>query len=250
MKFIKLTFILLILFSNISFAEYIIVNAKHEEIQTAYWQQANSKSVVIWLPGGDGSFGFAVKNPPKPNWLFNHLSELENAPDIVFVDSSYGLGWKGGDLSPRRTARHIDNVAEIVKYYKEKTQKNVYLFGHSNGSVSVAEFLNASPTNQFLIAGAIFSASRNETEIDAHLNLPVLVMTHEKDPNSWTTPSSSLKLFEKIKNNDDANVEFAYVHGGYDEGNPATSGRHMYAGSLKEAADIVNKFVMATSKGN
>lgn len=248
MKFIYVIFSFVFFYSNISYAEYVSITTKHEEIQTAYWPQRNSNSVLIWLPGGDGSFGYASKNPPKPNWLFSNLAGLENAPDIVFMDSRYGLGWKGGDLSPRRTSRHIDNVVEVVKYYKEKTQKNVYIFGHSNSSVSVGEFLNAAPENQSLIAGAIFSASRNETEVRVHLNLPVLVMAHEQDTNRWTTPSSSLALYEKIKKKDDANVQFGFVHGGYDEGNPATSGRHMYAGSLDEAANIVYKFVMETSK--
>lgn len=245
MKIFKKLFILLSLCTNISFAEHIAVTTKHEEIQTAYWQQPNSNSVLIWLPGGDGSFGFAVKNPPKPNWFLRNLTALENAPDVVFMDSRYGLGMK--EFYARQSTRHIDNIVDVVKFYKEKTGKNIYLIGHSNSSISVAEFLNATPENQSLITGAIFSASRNETEVKAHLNVAVLVMIHENDTNYWTTPSSSINLYEKLKKNNESPVEFAHVHGGYDEGNPATSGRHMYAGSYDEAANIVYKFINETS---
>lgn len=248
MIFPKAFCLFILLSANFAFSEILTVTTKSDEVQTAYWPQPNSSALVIWLPGGDGSFGIATKNPAKPSWFLGNLAAMDKAPDVVFMDSSYGLGWKGGDLSPRRTKRHIENIADVVRYYKEKTHKNIYLLGHSNGSVSVAEFLNAAPENQNLIAGAIFSASRNETEVKAHLNLPILIMTHEKDTNIWTLPSSSLALYEKIKNNNAAQVEFAYLHGGYDEGNPATSGRHMYAGSLDEAAAIVYQFTSEMRK--
>jgi len=249
MKIVQSVIALLLFFScNRSIAEIIVVTTKHEEIQTAYWPQPDSSAVLIWLPGGDGSFGIAAKNPPNPIWFLRNLAARDGAPDIVFMDSKYGLGWKGGELSPRRTSRHIDNVQRVIQYYQEKTGKKIFLLGHSNSSVSVAEYLNASPEHQRLLAGAIFSASRNETAVTAPLNLPVLVMVHEKDTNTWTTPGSSVALYEKIKSNNIAHVEFAYVQGGFDEGNPATSGRHMYAGSLDEAADIVYKFVVGTKK--
>jgi hypothetical protein len=34
-------------------------------------------------------------------------------------------------------------------------------------------------------------------------------MAHEKDTNTWTTPASSVALYEKIKSNNIAPVEFA-----------------------------------------
>ena len=35
-------------------------------------------------------------------------------------------------------------------------------------------------------------------------------------------------------------MELAVVEGGFDEGNPATSGRHMYAGSHAQAGEFVH----------
>jgi alpha-beta hydrolase superfamily lysophospholipase len=164
------------------------------------------------------------------------------------MDSKTSLGWK--DISPRYSAEHMENIRAVVKFYKEKTKKPVYLIGHSNGSISIAEFLNKSADSQKLVAGVILSAGRNETNIDVKLTIPVLVMIHEQDMNVWTTPTASINLYEKIKATNDK-AKLAFIHGGYNEmGNPATNGRHMYAGSLDEVAVTLNSFLSSSLPNN
>jgi alpha-beta hydrolase superfamily lysophospholipase len=53
----------------------------------------------------------------------------------------------------------------VISFYKAMTSKPIFLIGHSNGSLSIAEFLNQSSDHQKLISGVIFSGGRNETEL-------------------------------------------------------------------------------------
>ena len=136
----------------------------------------------------------------------------------------------------------------MIDYYQQKTQLPVFLIGHSKGAISLASYLNQSLENQKKIKGIIFSGSRNETELDVKIALPVLIMVNENDPNHWTRPDSSQRLYADIAKLNAKKTELMYVHGGYDEGRPETSGRHMYAGSYDEASAIVSQFIMTNVK--
>jgi hypothetical protein len=229
-----------------SFAEIITITADGDEIQTAYWPKEKSKAVLIFVPGGDGSFNIASKNPPKPNWILSALYDSPTSPDIVFLDSKVSLGWN--TIGPRYTKEHIKNIVEVIKFYKDKTKKPIFLIGHSNGAISLASFLNKVPNSSELINGIIFSGSRNETELDVKIALPVLIMINENDPNHWTRPDSSQRLYAEITKLNTKKTELIYVHGGHDEGRPETSGRHMYAGSYDEASAIVSQFIQVNVK--
>ena len=117
--------ILLMLFIGIapllSFAEIITIPTGGNEIPTAYWPKEKSKAVLIFLPGGEGSFNIASKNPPKPIWMLSTLYDSNLSPDIVFLDSNVCLGWN--TLGPRYTKEHINNMVETIKFYKDKTKK-------------------------------------------------------------------------------------------------------------------------------
>jgi hypothetical protein len=69
-------------------------------------------------------------------------------------------------------------------------------------------------------------------------------MHHKNDSNSWTTPAKAERLFNEIKVKNSAPTDLNFVDGGFDEGNPALSGRHMYAGSLNQAAKFVEEFII------
>jgi dienelactone hydrolase len=109
------------------------------------------------------------------------------------MDSHHSLQADFGDpysrWSARRESRHIESIKHTVEYYRKKFGKPVFLIGHSNGTLSLAELLNQSPENQKLISGLIFSGSRNETEVKQKISVPVLVLHHKSDSNRWTTLS-------------------------------------------------------------
>lgn len=231
-------------FSTFCFAEIMAVPFEGGAVPTAVWSRENPKAVLIFVPGGNGKFDIASRNPARPIWILSQIAE--QGIDIVLMDSEESLGER--DLAPRRTSEHVRKIAAVAKFYRKKTGKPVYLLGHSNGAISVAEFLNQSPDNQKLIAGAVFSGSRNETELTIRLNLRVLIMHHQEDPNFYTKPEYAEQLYLNVKNLNASRTTYSLVHGGFNEGNPSTSGRHMYAGSHVEAGQIVSRFILGGSR--
>lgn len=219
-------------------------------IPTVYWSKPDSRATLIFLPGGSGSFGVTKKPDPRPAWILSELYKSDKAlVNIVFMDSDFSLQADFGDpysrWAARRDIRHIERIKLTIDYYKKKAGKPVFLLGHSNGSFSIAEFLNQSPENQKLVDGVIFSGSRNETEIRQKLAIPAMVMHHRLDSNSWTSPRSAEKLFTAILRNNSHTSEQRWVEGGRDVpgGDPTHTGRHMYHEAISEAADLVGMFI-------
>ena len=141
-------------------------------------------------------------------------SQFSPGLDLVFLDSPYSLGWQGGNIAPRYTNDHLSRMLSVIQFYKDKTSKPLYLIGHSNGAVSLSAFLNQSPENQKLLAGVIFSGSRNETNLDGPLSIPILLLHHEDDANfRWTSYWQAERLYKKIKAVNSATTEFSTVHG-------------------------------------
>ena len=239
--------LLFLFFSSASSAEIIQVPGAYGDTPTAYWANPNSKAVLIFFPGGDGSFDIASKNPAKPSWVLSKLydaSQKNSGLDLVLVDSPYSLGMRGGNIAPRYSKDHLSRALSVIQFYKDKTKKPIYLIGHSNGAISISELLNQSKDNQPLLAGLIFSGSRNETSIDGPLNIPVLFLHHEDDANGrWTSFANAESLYKKVKAINSGPTKFSAVHGGTAGGDPSSSGHHMYEGSFDEAANYIWNFI-------
>jgi predicted peptidase len=235
-----------LLVSGLSIADIIQIPSPYGNTAIAYWPSSDSKATLIFLPGGDGSFNIATKNLEKPPWVLSKLydaSQISPGFDIVFLDSPYSLGWQGGNVAPRYSKDHLSRILSVIQFYKNKLSKPIYLIGHSNGAISLSAFLNQSPENQKLLAGVIFSGSRNETFLDDPLNVPILFLHHEDDANGrWTSYSQAEKLYKKVKVINYSITEFSTVHGGESGGDPSTSGHHMYQGSFDEAANYIWNF--------
>ncbi len=251
----KLFAIFLVILTGSANAEINLVNFQFGQdnpttIPTVYWTNGGSKALVIFLPGGSGSFGVTKKPDPKPSWLLAALHKSNDPPlDLVFMDSQYSLQADFGDpfsrWAARREVQHLEQIKTVINFYRQKTGRPIFLLGHSNGSLSIAEFLNQSPDNEKLVSGVIFSGSRNETLVRQNISLPVLVLHHKSDPNRWTTPSSANQLFTSIKQNNSGSTELSWVEGGKDVpwGDPTHTGRHMYNEALDEAAKLIENFV-------
>ena len=220
------------------------------DIPTVFWPKQDSKATLVFIPGGSGSFGISKRPDPKPNWVFAELYKSESVPlDLVFMDSHFSLQADQGDpyarWAARRDVRHIERIKITIDHYRKRTGKPVFLFGHSNGSLSLAEFLNQSADNQKMVGGVVFSGSRNETDIKQKISTPTMVLHHRSDSNRWTTPNSAEKLFVMIKQNNSSLTEQQWVEGGKDipGGDPTHSGRQMYNEAAVEAAELVQMFI-------
>lgn len=195
---------------------------------TFLWLGQDTKAVLIFIPGGDGSIGM------KPSWqdLRYHahqtLKRLTNPSvtsgkfDVVIFDSPQKLLATGASVSSRMTTDHMTRIENTVVYYKEN-----------------------------LVDGFVYSGGRNGYAFGADVDAPVLFLHHEKDGCVLTTPSASLRVFNTLKEASRKNVEYVSIKTGEAEANdPCISGYHMYYGAGQEVANAIDQFMLKAYPAN
>jgi hypothetical protein len=221
---------------------------------TLYFPGTASKAVLIFIPGGEGYIGLKEGQTDHRFHFFQTLKRLSDPTltsgqwDVVLLDSP-------GELSPRQlypSARggsdHLIRIESAIRYYRQKTGLPVWLMGHSNGGISLTEFVKYAQKNNKLdlIGGMIPSGIRNESYFDAPIAFPVLFLHHQADGCQHTTPAAALTNFDKVKTINSAATDFVYVTGGQPEPrDPCRSGHHMYFGAGEEAAKAIDAFMSA-----
>lgn len=224
---------------------------------TMYWQGYNAKAVLMLIPGGEGHIGL---NPgDTENWYhqFQTLKRLTNPVDtsgqfdVVLLDSPSPLSPNQRYPSARGGREHLIRIESAVRYYRSKTGLPVWLVGHSNGGISLTEFLKYARKNNRmdLIGGMVASAIRNESYFEGPIDFPMLFIHHRKDGCFVTTYSASFRNYEKVKAFSSAPVEFATVETGFSEPqDPCFSGFHMYRDADKEVAKHLDSFMSKAIK--
>ena len=253
-----ISLVALLVISSQSFAEVFSIPAPNqgfldnkEDTQTFYKGNANSKAVIIFLPGGPGSFGLKPDSTgPRSFGMFGDIANGTNSGqkiDYVFMDSPYVLSpMNSKNLSVRATKDHMDRIRTTVEFYKSKTNKPIWLLGHSNGAYSLAQFINQTPNYDKLIGGAIFSSGRSEREITIDpINLPILVLHHADDTCSSTQFGPAQSFYESVKSKNRSRTEFVALTGGTNDGDPcsAPGSHHMYGGSYEQFTNAVQQFI-------
>lgn len=242
--------------ANITWAQVFSIPAPNqgffdskEDTQTFYKSNPNSKAVLVFLPGGVGSFGLTPSFSGERKYgMFDEIARGNNSGikmDYVFMDSPYALSPRK-DLSIRATKDHMDRIKGVVEFYKSKTNKPIWLLGHSNGTYSLAQFINQTPNYNQLIAGAIFSSGRAERDITIDpINLPILVLHHAEDSCSSTPFGSAQSFYEKVKSRNLSRTEFVAITGGTDTGEPcsASGSHHMYGDAYPQFTNAVQQFI-------
>jgi pimeloyl-ACP methyl ester carboxylesterase len=253
----KLFFIIFMLYFSLAQGEVISIPNPNtgffypkDDTQTIYFQNENSKAVLIFLPGGEGSFG---TSPDKPHLeRFFMLTPIAKGStdikmDFVFMDSPYILSPMNtkSNLGIRSTKDHLDRIKSVIKFYSQKTNKPVWLIGHSNGTYSLSSFLNQLSENQKLIGGAIFSSGRSETSVSGKFNIPILIIHHKNDPCPYTTYSSAQSLHETLVQSNNDKTEFVTITSGFNSGEAcfAGSSHHMFSGSYEDYNNSIINFI-------
>ena len=142
-------------------------------------------------------------------------------------------------------------IESAVRHYQSKTGLPVWLMGHSNGGISLTEFLKYTRKNNRmdLIGGMVASAIRDESYFEEPISFPMLFIHHRQDGSFHTTYSASYRNYEKVKAFSQAPVEFATVETGQSQAqDPCRSGFHMYFGAGEEVARLLDNFMSRTFK--
>lgn len=252
--FFKIILIIIIFSFNIVKAEIINVensyknqNKNNEPTITKYYKGTNSKLLIVFIAGGEGMFRFGPQKTEPTLTYYINLKKITDKNftsgnyDLVLLDSPYSLG--DGTFNQIRIQRaskdHLNRIEDVINFYKEKTKLPIILMGHSNGGVSVMEFIdyilkNNSKNN--LLSGIIMSGARDEAnKFLKSANIPIIFIHHKQDNCSGTTYYGALSAYERIKKQN-VSASLITIETGGPEGNlnPCNSGTHMYYGSNNE----------------
>jgi hypothetical protein len=223
---------------------------------TMYWKGQEAKAVLILIPGGDGNVGIKpdtsdLKNPFYQ--IFKRLSLIDQTSgkiDAVIFDSPYPLSPNQRYPSARGTTDHVKRIKSVVKFYKEKTTLPVWIIGHSNGGISLMEFIkHLQDVNETsLISGMVVSSARNESQFASPIDFPILFMDHKN--NGCTVDSATIySTFEKVKAISHNKVERTFISSGESQSlNPCVSGYHMYYKAGEEVSKVLEDFVLQNTR--
>jgi hypothetical protein len=223
-----------------------------EPSMTMYWQGKNSKAVLLLIPGGEGYIGLKPGQTDNRYHQFQTLKRLTDPNltsgqlDVVLLDSPGPLSPNQRYPAARGDSDHMIRIESAVRHYKMKTGLPVWLMGHSNGGISLTEFLKYTRKNNRmdLIGGMVASAIRDESNFEEPISFPMLFIHHRQDGCLHTTYSASYRNYEKVKSFSKAPVEFVTVETGQMQAqDPCRSGFHMYYGAGEEVARQLDEFM-------
>ena len=177
----------------------------------------NPKAVVLLFPGGPGVLKLQDNGWTNNRHTFVRSKELwaKYGIDAVLVDTPYDLG--RGPNNIRASKDHQQRIFTVVKYYKEKFNLPVWIFGHSMGTVSVSEFANTGKEQQQIIKGVIIAGTYGSVTMNEDGKLPVLAIHHTQDT-CLNTPISTSEAVIKSRPKD-SRSQFILIDGGISTGN-------------------------------
>lgn len=224
--------------------------------KTMYWQSKKPRALLIYLPGGDGHFGLSNQQTRVYSKFVNYLASLSNPNltngviDFVLLDSPEPLSPNQIYPTARNTEDHLQRIEAVMTFYKNKTGLPIWLLGHSAGGISLTHFIEFEQKKggTGLISGVIASSVRNESYVDPPIDFPILIIHHAEDGCYLTNPKYAKKLFDSLKDKSHQPLEFELVSGGEPEGDPCTSGFHVFNGVEPLFVKEIEFFMMNNSR--
>lgn len=209
-------------------------------------------AVLIMMVGGRG---FPGLNNPKSDSEENFLVRakdffLERDMTLIFPNipsdrASEGYGKANKEVEFRWSAQHMEDLAAVVKFAKEKYKKEVFIVGSSMGSLSAVAYAIEGKEE---ISGIVLVSSfmsRNQTpglaRFDVNkVKIPLVLVHHFDDScggskrgevEGWLMGALTIK--DKV-----------YIHGGNATGNPCGPlHHHGFEGKEKDAANAIVDWV-------
>jgi len=215
--------------------------------------EKNNKPILVWLSGGSGQ---RLSTHP--------LSEVEGKYDLVVMFNPYDISRNSQSRSDGYAPvaykpDQADRIKSIIKFYKEKYQKDIWLGGQSFGAARTLAYLSASPDNSKLISGAILTGTavgsykNNVIKVPfkkiKDLNIPIAIIHHIGDVCDTSHFKTAKKVQEKIEKINSGKTEFIPIDAGSLPKDTKCGGKgrkarnHMFEDSRKELAISVIKFM-------
>jgi hypothetical protein len=205
----------------------------------------NSKATVLLYIGGNGMVGLGADGSTSHRHTFVRSREYWKKYGInaVLVDSPNDLGSASKGLN-RNTEDHLGRVESVAQFYKNKMKQPVWIFGHSNGTVTVAALVNKNPEIQKTLSGLIIAGTHKGETMPNNITLPLLAIHHPKD-GCWATPFTASEELVKLRDKSLV-TKFIVIDGGVDQGDPCQArSYHGFNGTEDQLIEAAAKFILA-----
>lgn len=232
----------IILFAGIAFSSLVsaqVFDVPYKDdppTRTLLVPAPKARAVVLLFPGGGGMLRLQDDGSSTNFHTFVRSKNLwaQYGIDAVLVDTPYDLG--GGMRNSRSIGDHQQRILNVVRYYKEKLNLPIWIFGHSMGTVSVSEFANGGKDQAALISGVIVAGTFRSASIDSDVTMPVQAIHHVDDGCTNTPFSASERI---IKNRSSKSPsQFVAMEGGVSVGD--VCGSKAYHGFNEKEPEFVN----------
>ena len=243
MKFIFL--FLVLVFPKILIAQYFeIPKTGSESTKTFLIEAPNPKATVIFFQGGDGVLN--IKPDGSNNRIHSPMirsSVLWKQYEInyVMVDSPYDLGdYRRGNR--RAEIDHLDRAESVIKFYKNKFNVPIWIYGHSMGSFTVTNLANRSG-NSVGISGVIVAGTFYAASLSSEYTKPVLAIHHKREGCSGTPISASESIIKSRPTS--MKSELIMIDGGDNTGHPCAGlAYHGFNNVEGQVVDAAAKFIL------
>ena len=217
MKLTQALFFLGLAFSTLASAQVFDIPYKDDApTRTLFIPAQNAKAIVLLFPGGGGMLRLKDDGSSTNFHTFVRSKNLwaQYGIDAVLVDTPYDLG--NGRAHSRAIRDHQQRILNVVRYYKQKLNLPIWIFGHSMGTVSVTEFVNGGKDQAGLVSGVIVAGTFRSASINSDVDVPVQAIHHVND-GCANTPLSTSEGIIKDRPNTSA-AQFVALEGGSSEG--------------------------------
>jgi len=212
---------------------------------TVFWEATqDAKATVLLFPGAGGGYG-RVENGKATSGNFLVRSAPYFAANGFNVAIFGRPNGKELDYADRTTAEHMTDLAKVLEFVKQKSDRPVWLVGTSRGTVSATAM--AINVHDPAIAGLVLTSSivsyatpgavpRQDLKA---IQMPVLVYHHAKDACKLCQPHEVEWILKGLSN---APVKkLMMVDGGADPRGDACDALHWHGfiGMEREAVDQI-----------
>jgi len=228
-----------------------------EPTLTFLWKSDRAKATLIMIPGGEGQIRLSLDKADLGGFYGKTLKPLSDSNitsgsfNVVIFDSPTILENVNGYTISRTTVDHLSRIESVVRFYKDKFNKPVWLMGHSSGAVSVTEFYKylQKTHNENLVSGIIFSSGRNGARFNSDTNLTVLILAHKYDRCLKSTNASSFDMYSELIKTNKEKTKYVLLYSGDSESkDPCRSGHHMFFNAQEEVYKAIDDFASEVLK--
>ena len=210
-------------------------------------------AAVILFAGGDGGLQISSNGTPKflaGNFLVRSRKMFaEKGLMVAVIDTPSDHDNLAGF---RQSQEHATDIQSVVAWIKKHANVPVWLVGTSRGTQSVASIAirlagQSGPDGIVLTSTILRDHKSNPVPVMdlGRINIPVLVIHHEKDGCKNCDPSMLPGLMHKLGSA--PKKELITVSGGLDEGDPCQAfAHHGFNGIEEEVVAKIAQWISAT----